>query len=81
MIMLMVVILLGFMIDFEKLSEQNIETIIVTGTREELQLRLKLAEVNVPIILEKDIYKATAMTMNYEGFTVAILTTHLYLQC
>ncbi|MDU2098988.1 MAG: DUF1727 domain-containing protein, partial [Staphylococcus sp.] len=59
--------------DFEKLSEQNIETIIVTGTRaEELQLRLKLAEVNVPIILEKDIYKATAMTMNYEGFTVAI---------
>ena len=51
----MVVILLGFMIfDFEKLSEQNIETIIVTGTRfEELQLRLKLAEVNVPIILEK----------------------------
>lgn len=59
--------------DFEKLSEQNIETIIVTGTRaEELQLRLKLAEVNVPIILVKDIYKATAMTMNYEGFTVAI---------
>ena len=51
--------------DFEKLSEQNIETIIVTGTRaEELQLRLKLAEVNVPIILVKDIYKATAMTMN-----------------
>lgn len=40
--------------DFEKLSEQNIETIIVTGTRaEELQLRLKLAEINVPIILEK----------------------------
>ena len=54
MIMQMVVILLGFMMLFEKLSEQNIETIIVTGTRaEELQLRLKLAEVNVPIILEK----------------------------
>ncbi|MCJ1661804.1 Mur ligase family protein [Staphylococcus sp. NRL 18/288] len=59
--------------DFEKLSEQDIEAIIVTGTRaEELQLRLKLAEVTVPIVLEKDIYKATALTMNYSGFTVAI---------
>ena len=59
--------------DFEKLRNQNIEKIIVTGTRaEELQLRLKLAEVDVPIILEKDIYKATALTMNYPGFTVAI---------
>ncbi|UDI77930.1 Mur ligase family protein [Staphylococcus taiwanensis] len=59
--------------DFEKLSEQDIEAIIVTGTRaEELQLRLKLAEVNVPVVLEKDIYKATALTMNYDGFTVAI---------
>lgn len=59
--------------DFEKLSEQEIEAIIVTGARaEELQLRLKIAEVNVPIILEKDIYKATAMTMNYDSFTVAI---------
>ena len=59
--------------DFEKLRNQNIEKIIVTGTRaEELQLRLKLAEVDVPIILEKDIYKATALTMNYAGFTVAI---------
>ena len=45
----------------------------MTGARaEELQLRLKIAEVTVPIILEKDIYKATAMTMNYESFTVAI---------
>ena len=35
-------------------------------------LRLKLAEVNVPIIVEKDIYKATAQTMNYTSFTVAI---------
>ncbi|MFC0138462.1 DUF1727 domain-containing protein [Staphylococcus petrasii] len=59
--------------DFEKLSEQDIEAIIVTGTRaEELQLRLKLAEVTVPIVLEKDIYKATVLTMNYSGFTVAI---------
>ncbi|RIL72559.1 Mur ligase family protein [Staphylococcus devriesei] len=59
--------------DFEKLNDQDIEAIIVTGTRaEELQLRLKLAEVDVPIILEKDIYKATALTMNYSGFTVAI---------
>lgn len=59
--------------DFEKLSEQDIEAIIVTGTRaEELQLCLKLAEVTVPIVLEKDIYKATALTMNYSGFTVAI---------
>ena len=34
--------------DFEKLSNQDIEAIIVTGTRaEELQLRLKLAEVDV----------------------------------
>ena len=33
----------------------------MTGTRaEELQLRLKLAEVEVPIIVERDIYKATA---------------------
>lgn len=40
--------------DFEKLRNQNIEKIIVTGTRaEELQLRLKLAEVDVPIILER----------------------------
>ena len=59
--------------DFEKLTNQDIETIIVTGTRaEELQLRLKLAEVNAPIIVEKDIYKATALTMNYSSFTVAI---------
>ncbi|MCI2948551.1 lipid II isoglutaminyl synthase (glutamine-hydrolyzing) [Staphylococcus caledonicus] len=59
--------------DFEKLNDQDIGAIIVTGTRaEELQLRLKLAEVDVPIILEKDIYKATALTMNYSGFTVAI---------
>ncbi len=59
--------------DFEKLTNQDIETIIVTGTRaEELQLRLKLAEVNVPIIVEKGIYKATALTMNYSSFTVAI---------
>ena len=47
--------------DFRKLSKQQIEAIIVTGTRaEELQLRLKLAEVEVPIIVERDIYKATA---------------------
>lgn len=59
--------------DFEKLSNQDIEAIIVTGTRaEELQLRLKLAEVDVPIIVENDIYKATAKTMNYTSFTVAI---------
>ncbi|NGB11144.1 Mur ligase family protein [Staphylococcus aureus] len=59
--------------DFEKLSKQQIEAIIVTGTRaEELQLRLKLAEVEVPIIVERDIYKATAKTMDYKGFTVAI---------
>lgn len=60
--------------DFEKLTRQDIEAIIVTGTRaEELQLRLKLAEVNVPIILEKDIYKATAKSMEFkESFTVAI---------
>ena len=78
----MVVILLGFMMPISKLSEQNIETIIVTGTRaEELQLRLKLAEINVPIILEKDIYKATAMTMNYEGFTVAIPNYTSLSQC
>ena len=52
--------------DFEKLSKQQIEAIIVTGTRaEELQLRLKLAEVEVPIIVERDIYKATAKTMDY----------------
>lgn len=59
--------------DFEKLSNQDIEAIIVTGSRaEELQLRLKLAEVNVPIIIEKDIYKATAFAMNYHAFIVAI---------
>lgn len=59
--------------DFEKLNEQTIEAIIVTGSRaEELQLRLKLAEVTAPIILEKDIHKATALTMDYNGFTVAI---------
>ena len=59
--------------DFEKLSNQDIEAIIVTGTRaEELQLRLKLAEVDVPIIVENDIYKATAKTMDYTSFTVAI---------
>ncbi|MDC4448735.1 MurT ligase domain-containing protein, partial [Acinetobacter baumannii] len=59
--------------DFEKLNEQTIEAIIVTGSRaEELQLRLKLAEVTAPIILEKDIYKATALTMDYNSFTVAI---------
>ncbi len=46
-------ILHGFMMPiFEKLSKQQIEAIIVTGTRaEELQLRLKLAEVEVPIIV------------------------------
>lgn len=59
--------------DFEKLNEQTIEAIIVTGSRaEELQLRLKLAEVTAPIILEKDIHKATALTMDYNSFTVAI---------
>lgn len=59
--------------DFEKLSRQSIEVIIVTGTRaEELHLRLKLAEVDVPIIVEKDIYKATALSMDYSSFTVAI---------
>ncbi|WP_436855691.1 MurT ligase domain-containing protein [Staphylococcus caeli] len=60
--------------DFEKLTRQTIEAIIVTGTRaEELQLRLKLAGVTVPVILEKDIYKATAKTMDYkQSFTVAI---------
>ncbi|AVQ35730.1 lipid II isoglutaminyl synthase subunit MurT [Staphylococcus kloosii] len=59
--------------DFEKLSRQSIEVIIVTGTRaEELHLRLKLAEVDVPVIVEKDIYKATALSMNYNSFTVAI---------
>lgn len=59
--------------DFEKLSHQDIEAIIVTGNRaEELQLRLKLAEVDVPVILERDIYKATAKTIDFTGFTVAI---------
>lgn len=59
--------------DFEKLATQDIETIIVTGSRaEELQLRLKLAEINVPIILEKDIYKATARSVDFDSFTVAI---------
>ncbi|GAA6823342.1 lipid II isoglutaminyl synthase subunit MurT [Helicobacter pylori] len=59
--------------DFEKLSRQSIEAIIVTGTRaEELHLRLKLAEVEVPVIVEKDIYKATVLSMNYNSFTVAI---------
>ena len=60
--------------DFEKLANQQIEAIIVTGTRaEELQLRLKLAEIDVPVILENDIYKATAKTMEYtNSFTVAI---------
>lgn len=59
--------------DFEKLSNQDIEKIIVTGNRaEELQLRLKLAEIEVPVIVERDIYKATAQTMNYDSFTVAI---------
>ena len=59
--------------DFEKLAQQDIEAIIVTGSRaEELQLRLKLAEVEVPIHVERDIYKATAKTMEYSGYTVAI---------
>ncbi len=36
-----------------KIMKQQIGAIIVTGTRaEELQLRLKLAEVEVPIIVE-----------------------------
>ena len=40
--------------DFEKLATQDIEAIIVSGTRaEELQLRLKLAEVEVPIKVER----------------------------
>ncbi|RBA02539.1 Mur ligase family protein [Staphylococcus arlettae] len=59
--------------DFEKLSRQTIEAIIVTGNRaEELHLRLKLAEITAPIIVEKDIHKASALTMNYASFTVAI---------
>ena len=59
--------------DFEKLQDQDIEAIIVTGTRaEELQLRLKLAEIEVPVIVEKDIYKATALTMKYSSYTVAV---------
>ena len=57
--------------DFEKLATQDIEAIIVSGTRAE-ELRLKLAEVEVPIKVEKDIYKATALTMKYSSFTVAI---------
>src|SRR5699024_12242908 len=65
--------------DFEKLANQQIEAIIVTGTRaEELQLRLKLAEINVPVILEKDIYIATAKTMEYTNrLTVDIPYTTL----
>lgn len=59
--------------DFEKLARQTIEAIIVTGNRaEELHLRLKLAEITAPIIVEKDIHKATALTMKYASFTVAI---------
>ncbi|MCG3402662.1 Mur ligase family protein [Staphylococcus massiliensis] len=59
--------------DFEKLSQQDIEHIIVTGTRAtELQLLLKLAEVDFPITLEHDIHKATALSMKYASFTVAI---------
>ncbi|AVQ33398.1 DUF1727 domain-containing protein [Staphylococcus muscae] len=59
--------------DFEKLQHQEIEAIVVTGNRaEELQLRLKLAEINVPVIVERDIYKATALTMDYPSMTVAI---------
>ncbi|MGV3244352.1 lipid II isoglutaminyl synthase subunit MurT [Staphylococcus sp. 11261D007BR] len=59
--------------DFEKLTHQDIEKIIVTGTRaEELHLRLKIAGLNVPIVVEKDIYKATALTMNASSFIVAI---------
>ncbi len=50
----------------------------MTGTRaEELQLRLKLAEVEVQIIVERDIYKATAKTMDYKGFTVAIAKLYI----
>ncbi len=33
---------------------------------------MKLAEVEVQIMVERDIYKATAKTMDYKGFTVAI---------
>ncbi|WP_251942699.1 Mur ligase family protein [Staphylococcus sp. Marseille-Q5304] len=60
--------------DFEKLNDQQLEAIIVTGTRaEELQLRLKLAEIKAPVILERDIHKATAKTMDFKDcYTVAI---------
>ncbi|WP_210620223.1 Mur ligase family protein [Mammaliicoccus lentus] len=59
--------------DFEKLSRQNIKAVICTGQRaEELALRLKYAEVDADIIVEKSIEKATEMSMEYPQFTVAI---------
>lgn len=59
--------------DFEKLSRQNIKAVICTGQRaEELALRLKYAEVDADIIIEKSIEKATGMSMEYPQFTVAI---------
>lgn len=59
--------------DFEKLSRQNIKAVICTGQRaEELALRLKYAEVDADIIVEKSIEKATEMSMEYSQFTVAI---------
>ncbi|MCJ0940360.1 Mur ligase family protein [Mammaliicoccus sciuri] len=59
--------------DFEKLSRQNIKTIICTGQRaEELALRLKYAEVEAEVIIEHSIEKATELSMTYNQFTVAI---------
>ena len=52
--LLMAEIHLGFTMRILKSYVIKYRKIIVTGTRaEELQLRLKLAEVDVPIILEK----------------------------
>ena len=61
--------------DFEKLSKQQIEAIIVTGTRA-TSIAIEVSRGEVPIIVERDIYKSNGKTMDYKGFSC---NTKLYI--
>ena len=59
--------------DFEKLERQNIGKIYCTGNRaEELAVRLKYAEINVPVEVISDISAATASALQDGTYTVCI---------
>ncbi|KAA1037690.1 Mur ligase family protein [Macrococcus equipercicus] len=59
--------------DFEKLERQTISRIYCTGNRaEELAVRLKYAEINVPVEVIRDIPAATKAALMDDAYTVCI---------